>query len=159
MRSANDFRYDKALGGGALLDCGGYTLKLANFLLGDTAKIVCSNLVNENFDVDLYGSATIQNDDGLVAQISFGMDNAYKCELEVLGSKAILKAPRVFTAPDNFEVILECIDNNGVEKISVGTDDQFYNSINQFDICINNVDVLYTNYNKILLQNKLVDTL
>ena len=159
MRSANDFRYDKALGGGALLDCGGYTLKLANFLLGDTAKIVCSNLVNENFDVDLYGSATIQNDDGLVAQISFGMDNAYKCELEVLGSKAILKAPRVFTAPDNFEVILECIDNNGVEKISVGTDDQFYNSINQFDIYINNVDVLYTNYNKILLQNKLVDTL
>lgn len=59
MREKNDFRYNKELGGGALLDCGGYTLKLANYLLGDTTKVVCSNLVKEDFEVDLYGNATL----------------------------------------------------------------------------------------------------
>ena len=41
-RSENDFRYNKALGGGTLLDNGGYTVKLASLLLGDTAQVVCS---------------------------------------------------------------------------------------------------------------------
>ena len=33
-RDARDFRYNKALGGGALLDAGGYTMKYATTLLG-----------------------------------------------------------------------------------------------------------------------------
>ena len=68
-RAANDFRYDKALGGGALLDCGGYTLRLASLLLGDTAKVVYSKLnYADEFDVDLYGSAALVNDVGITAQ-------------------------------------------------------------------------------------------
>lgn len=38
-RSLTDFRYNKKLGGGALLDVGGYTLKFASFLLGETARL------------------------------------------------------------------------------------------------------------------------
>lgn len=154
MREKNDFRYNKELGGGALLDCGGYTLKLANYLLGDTTKVICSNLVKENFEVDLYGNATLQNDEGITAQVSFGMDNAYKCELEVWGSKAILKAPRIFTAPDNFDVNLEIIDNNGIKNINVGIDNQFYNSILFFKECINLNCSRILSYKEIYLQGK-----
>ena len=150
MREKNDFRYNKELGGGALLDCGGYTLKLANYLLGDITKVVCSNLVKEDFEVDLYGNATLQNDKGITAQVSFGMDNAYKCELEVWGSKATLKALRIFTAPDNFDVNLEIIDNNGVTNINIGIDNQFYNSINYFKKCIIDKEIQNITYKVIV---------
>ena len=87
FRGANDFRYNKALGGGALLDCGGYTLKLASLFLGDSAKVTASQLNGKDgFEVDIYGSATLTNNEGLTAQVSFGMDNSYKCSLEVWGS-------------------------------------------------------------------------
>ena len=42
-RNAEDFRYNKKLGGGALLDCGGYTLKYAHMLIGKTARIDYAN--------------------------------------------------------------------------------------------------------------------
>ena len=38
-RGGNDFRYVKALGGGALLDCGGYPVRLALELLGQSAEV------------------------------------------------------------------------------------------------------------------------
>lgn len=137
LRGNNDFRYNKELGGGALLDCGGYPIRLAIDLLGDTAKVVHSKLVQpKGFNVDLYGNAVMENDDGVAAQISFGMDNAYKCELEVWGSRAILKANRIFTSPVDYMVNLKVYDNFGVREILVGKDDQFLNSIKFFYDCI-----------------------
>jgi len=43
-RSSIDFRYNKALGGGALFDAGGYTLKYADKLLGNTASVTYAQL-------------------------------------------------------------------------------------------------------------------
>ncbi len=71
-RAANDFRYNKALGGGALLDAGGYCMKYASWLLGDTARLVCANACNEpEWEVDIFGSATMVNDEGITCQLSF----------------------------------------------------------------------------------------
>lgn len=158
-RAANDFRYNKNLGGGALLDCGGYTLKLANILLGNTVHVVYSNLVNENEEVDLYGTALLENSNKLTAQIAFGMDNAYKCELEVWGSKGILKAPRIFTAPPDYEIELEVVTNDGLEKINTGVDNQFANSIEFFRKCIMETKFRKINYKNILQQSNLISSL
>ena len=99
-RGKNDFRYNRKLGGGALLDCGGYTLKLADYLLGgEKTKIVASSLhYSDKYEVDIGGTATLQSPVG-IAQLAFGMDNAYKCELEIWGSKGVLRNERIFTAP------------------------------------------------------------
>ncbi len=87
LRAKNDFRYNKALGGGALLDAGGYTMKYANYLLGDTAKVVTAQVNNiDGFEVEMFGSCTMVNEEGLTAQLAFGMDNDYKCEVEIWGS-------------------------------------------------------------------------
>lgn len=87
----NDFRYKKELGGGALLDCGGYPIKLSTLILGKTAKIKVAKLNGiKDHNVDIFGSATLENDEGITAQVSFGMDNAYKCELEVWGSQGVI---------------------------------------------------------------------
>ena len=86
MREKNDFRYKKSLGGGALIDAGGYTIKYAARLLGQSAKIKCAQMnYIKGFEVDMYGSATMTNNEGVTAQLAFGMDNNYKCTLEVWG--------------------------------------------------------------------------
>lgn len=129
-RGGNDFRYKKALGGGALLDCGGYPVRLALELLGESAKVTQARLVQpEGCEVDLFGNAVLENDDGLCAQLSFGMDNAYQCQLEVWGSKATLIAPRIFTAGVDFFPSLILRGSSGEETFSLGVDDQFLGSI------------------------------
>jgi len=156
-RGEKDFGYEKSLGGGALLDCGGYPLKLASVLLGESGKVVCSQLNGaKKHDVDVYGSATLVNNDGLTAQISFGMDNAYRCELEIWGSEGFIIAPRVFTPPADMKPTI--IVRKANEKIiEVCEDDQFQNSAEWFADCIENTDIRIENYNKIYRQSKLFE--
>lgn len=129
-RAADDFRYQKALGGGALLDCGGYPVRLALELLGETAQVTQAKLCQPpGYEVDLYGSAVLESEDGLCAQISFGMDNSYKCELELWGSQACLSANRVFTAPSGLQPTLTLTRQSGEELILLSADNAFKNSL------------------------------
>lgn len=157
-RDSNDFRYNKQLGGGSLLDCGGYPIKYASMLLGESTKVAYSKLnYLKDFEVDMYGTATLINDDGLTAQVAFGMDNSYKCELEIIGSKGTLKTNRIFTAPTGYKPSIEININNEIKNITLEEDDTFYKSINCFKECIENIEVRNDNYNKISKQAKLVD--
>lgn len=158
FRGAKDFRYSKKMGGGALLDCGGYTLKLATRLLGDGAKLVAHTLnYKEGFEVDIYGSGTLVNDAGVVAQIAFGMDNAYKCELEVWGAKATLYTGRVLTAPEGFTPSVQIKDNEGVKEYVLDADDSFKKSIEHFIRCIEEESVRKQTYANLIKQALLVD--
>lgn len=158
MRAQNDFRYNKALGGGALLDCGGYTFKYASMLLGPTAKIKYAQSNNiEGFSVDMYGSAALVNDQGVTAQVAFGMDHNYKCELEVWGSKGTLYTNRILTAPAGFtpEVIIR--KGNDEEKRNLPADDAFKKSILHFCQCVENNDARKENYQTLIRQANLVE--
>lgn len=139
-RGENDFRYNKALGGGALLDCGGYPVRLALELLGESAQVVHAKLSQpEGYEVDLFGSAVLENTDGLCAQISFGMDNAYQCQLEIWGSKATLIAPRIFTAPPDMPPALLLKRSDGEEELILEADNAFLNSLTVFHMaCTHN---------------------
>lgn len=160
-RSQNDFRYNKTLGGGALLDCGGYTLKLASMLLGPSARIAASRLNYTNeYDIDLFGSATLENEDGLVCQVSFGMDNNYKCELEVWGSEGTIYSNRILTAPAGYEPIIAYKHGNDpAEEIKLPADDTFKKSIGFFEQCILNESIRSQNYDAIQKQADLVQSI
>lgn len=136
-RSQGDFRYCKQMGGGALLDCGGYTLKYAAMLLGDDVQVDCAklNYVDE-FDVDLYGSATLSNKKGQVVQVSFGMDNQYKCDLEIWGSKGRLTSGRVLTAQAGFQPVCTLHIGSEQETIALSADDTFLKSLKYFAACV-----------------------
>ena len=154
FRGVNDFRYNPDLGGGALLDCGGYTVKLANVFLGNTAKVVTSQLNNkEGFEVDMYGSATLINNDGLTAQVSFGMDNSYKCSLEIWGSTGTLFTNRILTAPDGFEPIVFIRQGNEEYSYTLSSDDTFEKSIKHFEHCICNEKIRIMHYEEIVQQS------
>lgn len=158
FRGADDFRYDKELGGGALLDCGGYTVKLAGLFLGDTAKITASQLnTKSGFGVDIYGSATLTNADGLTAQIAFGMDNSYKCSLEIWGSEGTIFTNRILTAPDGFEPVVVVKKGNEEQKFTLPADDTFAKSIGFFKRCIESGEVRAAQRNAIRRQSASVE--
>ncbi|MFA9463378.1 MAG: Gfo/Idh/MocA family protein [Velocimicrobium sp.] len=158
LRHENDFRYNKSLGGGALLDCGGYPIKLASILLGETAQIVHSKLnCTKAFEVDMFGSVVMENNDGIVAQILFGMDNAYQCQLEVWGSKMTLIAPRIFTAGADIHPTLTLKSSSDECVKQIDCDDQFLNSIQHFKKCIEQQEVRTKNYKAIRKQSELVE--
>lgn len=158
MRSQNDFRYNKAMGGGALLDCGGYTLKYASMMLGPTAQIKYAQSNNiDGFGVDMYGSAALVNDEGVTVQVAFGMDHNYKCELEVWGSKGTLYTNRILTAPAGLVPEVTIRKGNDEEKRNLPVDDAFKKSILHFSKCIEDTDTRKANYDILLRQARLVE--
>lgn len=158
MRAQDDFRYSKELGGGALLDAGGYTLRYATYLLGDTAYVTCSHLnYLPGFDVDMYGSGEVMNERGDVVQISFGMDNNYKCELEIWGSKGSIYTGRILTAPKGYVPNVVIRKENEETKRELSEDDTFKNSINRFAESIRNKEIRDENYKQIIAQATILD--
>lgn len=154
-RSDSDFRYSKKYGGGALLDCGGYTLKAASLFMNNPQVISSSLFDIEKHDVDIYGSITLQ-DPKVVAQLSFGMDNSYKCDFELLGSIGSIISKRAFTAPDTLDTIIEFTDSNGTSCLDGGKDDQFYRIVDKFYNCIINDIERVKEYESIHQQSKLM---
>lgn len=160
FRGANDFRYNKALGGGALLDCGGYTVKLAGLFLGDTARVTASQLNSKDgFEVDIFGSATLTNDDGLTAQVSFGMDNSYKCSLEIWGSTGTIFTNRILTAPEGFEPTVTVKQGNEEQTYTLPADDTFKKSIEYFSLCVDSETERAAHYDEILRQCAAIKTI
>lgn len=158
LRAKNDFRYNKALGGGALLDAGGYTMKFANYLLGNTAKVVTAQVNNiDGFEVEMYGSCTMVNEEGVTAQLAFGMDNDYKCEVEIWGSKGTITSNRILTAPEGFVPTYSIKKNQDFETRNMPSDDAFLKSIERFITCINDGVIRKDNYDIIHCQESLVE--
>lgn len=158
-RGRNDFRYIKALGGGALLDAGGYTIKYASYLLGGTAKVVFAQ-VNylPDFEVEMYGSATMVNDKGVTAQLAFGMDNDYKCEIEIWGSKGTIISNRILTAPASFVPSYTIKKDQFVETRELPADDSFLKSILFFIQCCESIKDRNYSYQVIFKQETLLES-
>ena len=94
----DNFRYDRVLGGGALLDAGAYTVKASQWFLGQGLDVLNSVLyVDPATGADVLGNATLLSKKGIVAQLAFGFDNFYQCNYEFWGSKGKLLAERAFT--------------------------------------------------------------
>lgn len=157
-RDANDFRYNKSLGGGALLDAGGYCLKYANYLLGGNARISTAqaNYLDE-FEVDMYGSATMVNDEVEVAQLAFGMDNDYRCDIEIWGSKGTITSGRILTAPADFLPSYSIKKNQETIRYHLAPDDAFFKSIQRFGACIKDENTRKENYALLRKQEVLVE--
>lgn len=156
-RAANDFRYNKTLGGGALLDAGGYCMKYASWLLGTTARLRCANSYFEpEFEVDIFGSCTMTNDEGTIVQMSFGMDCDYKCELEAWGSTGTLTTGRILTAPDGLEPDMVIKHNQEYITRKLPADNAFEKSIHRFYDCLTDESIREDNYRVIEQQSSIV---
>ena len=100
---ASNIRYSKALGGGALLDAGAYTVKATTYLFGDDFHVkmaMCGK--RYGIDVDLDGHLWLQSQSGLVSKTTYGFHNYYQCGYEIWGEKGKITTTRAFTAKADF---------------------------------------------------------
>lgn len=157
-RSPNDFRYNKSLGGGALFDAGGYTLRYARHLLGPSARIISAAKTRaDDMDIDIAGGAMLTNDSGVIVHVSFGMDNDYRCLIDAWGSKATLTSVRIFTAPVGFTPTYVISTNGQHEEHTLSADDAFLKSIEVFHRCIVDEEFRRKEYKVVLTQAEMVD--
>lgn len=159
LRSTNDFRYSKQLGGGALLDCGGYTIMLSDILTNREGILHANKPVYESqFEVDMHGSGFFDTG-SLKCDYYFGMNDEYDCSATAIGTKGKIVANRILTAPPDFDVVFKVYDINGniTEEIEIGKDDSFLKSIDNFYNCIINKGCRKKNLSNILRQAKLIN--
>ena len=145
IENKNDIRYQKNLGGGAILDTLVYPLSFVFRILGD--KFLDHHSIifrDEQSEVDDRGYTHFQYDDA-VANISYGFGHSYRNEVTIWGEKAILKTNRVFTRPKNCDEPIQLIsstkDRNKTgkyERYEVENVDHFLGMINSFSDSISN---------------------
>lgn len=118
--SLENIRYNRELGGGALLDAGAYTAKVSQLILGKELQVKASNL---NFDktlgVDIWGGAYLAHTTGVFSEIAFGFDNFYQCGIEIWGSEGKISTNRLFTSPPGHspEIIIETKSNKEILNV------------------------------------------
>lgn len=138
FKDATNIRYSKALGGGALLDAGAYTLKAARWFLGDSLQVKAASLVFEGKEVDIHGTAYALNDAGIAAELAFGFDHFYQCSYEIWGSKGKITATRAFTAAPGFQPTVIVERQGEREEHLLPADNHFVNLLQDFaDFCQN----------------------
>jgi NDP-hexose-3-ketoreductase len=132
-RPRNDIRYDAGLGGGALLDLGGYTLRAARLFAGTGLDVVGAALtVDPHTGVDVAGSAVLRAATGVMAQVTFGMVHGYRSRYELWGSEGHLIVDRAFTPPPTHEPVLQVQRGEHREERVLPADDQFRNILAAF---------------------------
>jgi dTDP-3,4-didehydro-2,6-dideoxy-alpha-D-glucose 3-reductase len=123
----DNIRYDKNLGGGALLDAGAYPLKISQIFMGNNIYVDSSSIhMDKNKEIDIYGSVQIKDRKSkIVSQCSFGFDNFYQCNIEFWGSKGKIYTNRIFTAPPEYSPVIELETDIGKEVIILEVDNHF----------------------------------
>lgn len=133
--STDNIRYNKDLGGGALLDAGAYPIKLSQLILGSDLEVTSAVLnYGEDKEVDIWGGVFLRQKQGnLFSQIAFGFDNYYQCNVEIIGSKGKLYTNRLFTAKKGFTPTLVLETNEkGIQNIELESDNHFRNMLLYF---------------------------
>ncbi|MCK5360721.1 MAG: Gfo/Idh/MocA family oxidoreductase [Gammaproteobacteria bacterium] len=153
----NNFRYDKALGGGALLDAAAYTIRASQLFLGNDLEVKAASLMTPSgAEVDIYGGAYLTSAGGAFSEVSFGFDNFYQCNYELWGSKGKLVAQRAFTPGPDFSPVIS-VDKQG-ERVDhqPGVDNQAINTLAEFAYCVHEGDY-ELKYSEIENQSRLLD--
>lgn len=155
--SKNNFRYDDQIGGGALLDAAGYTVRAVHFIMGDDFVVKAANLyIDPETGTNIYGGAFLDNGKGVSAQIAFGMDHYYQCNYEIWGSKGKIYADRAFTPKPDYSPLIVVEKQGERKEYQMPPDNHFVGSLKEFYRAISSGEA-EKHYQEVLLQSKTLD--
>ncbi|MBB4893964.1 putative dehydrogenase [Streptomyces olivoverticillatus] len=128
-----NIRLSRELGGGALWDVGIYPVRAAVHFLGDALEVVGAHLTTgAGREVDTAGAALLRAPGGVTAQLTFGMEHAYRNAYELHGSEGRITVERVFTPPADHHPLVRVETASGAEELRLDPDDQAVNALTAF---------------------------
>lgn len=131
-RLEGDIRYDKKLGGGAILDTLVYPLSFClNFKNTPPESFTYNVIPHEKYDVDARGFLKLDWSD-ISASINFGFGFVYRNTCTIWGDKGYLTAERVFTRPSDMVGEVRVTKEGKIENIKVQAENHFILMLNDF---------------------------
>jgi len=129
------FGSDPALGGGALFDVGCYPMSAIQALFPEeNPDVSYANIVTRNgFAVDTDGHAVIALSGGAVASLEWGINCAYRNEIDIWGEKGSLSTDKIFSKPADYIPVFHFRDFQGAETTENGeAKDHFVSMLQDF---------------------------
>ena len=111
LTDASNYRLVSALGGGALLDVGCYTVSAARWILGEPDRVLAQARVDSNRNVDMSVSALLHFHEGGTASLWCSFESAEEQGLSAVTAKGSFALEHPFTAwrdPDDpYQLMVE----------------------------------------------------
>ena len=105
----NNFRFNKKLGGGALIDAGYYPISIMyNLFSSKKVKILKSKIIKKN-GIDLKGNLISKNENNIIFNLSWGFRSSYENYIKIVGEKGVIKAKFIFSKQINQDGEIEII--------------------------------------------------
>lgn len=121
-----NFRYQKSLGGGAIMDTAPYAVSVARyFLSGEPEQVFCIVNERQNDGLDIEYSLLMQYADGKSMIGHFGFNTEYINQVFLMGNRTNVTVNRIFTIPDNMENELVVNHMNECSKVTTPSGNNF----------------------------------
>lgn len=120
----DNFRYDKNLGGGALLDMGPYAASVGRIFFNEAPKDVQCRILSKN-QVETAFSVMCTYKDSRSFVGTFGFDTEYSNHIRVLSSNTLVTTDRFFTTNSDQVQNISFKNNNQDGQITVPAADSF----------------------------------
>lgn len=156
--SPDNIRYDRTLGGGALLDCGVYAAQACLRFLGPGLKVLAARLRTDPAKgVDVAGEVMLESRSGAVAQLAFGFEHYYQCEVVLWGSTGRLVLERAFTPLPDQEAVVWVERQNTRQEHRFPAENQYERMFRHFADTAAGGKGFEEEYGRILEQAELVE--
>ncbi len=132
----DNFRFNKALGGGALLDAGAYTVHFCRNFFEQEPVSIKSVIHYNDKGLDIHGNVIMDFENNRSASMVYGFNNFYQNSYIVWGTKGKLTLVRAFSLPKDFASTLTIETHGEKTELAMAPCDHFAKEI---DYLINNL--------------------
>lgn len=122
------FRIDPQLGGGAFLDVGSYPISAAASFFPDSAPdILLAEITRApGSPVDSAGRAVLRYENDVCVALEWGINRAYRSEIDFWGNEGSVSSERVFSKPADYVPRFRFLDLHGKESSESGKADNHF---------------------------------
>lgn len=121
-----NFRYQKSLGGGAIMDTAPYAVSVARYFFGsEPEQVFCIVNERQNDGLDIEYSLLMKYANGKSMIGHFGFNTEYINQVFLMGNRTNVTINRIFTIPDNMENELVVNHMNETSKVITPSGNNF----------------------------------
>lgn len=147
----NNFRYDKSLGGGALLDLGPYAIAAAATVFNSEPQNIVGHINTRCEDIETSFSVMMSFSGGRSMVGHFGFDTQYENRMSILTNNSSIEIERIFTLPGDEANTIKIRSGGEKSELGISASDMFANFFESVFSSIETED--FSAYSKNLLSN------